>query len=127
MWDENGCWKTEREREAKREGRKRDTFLLIMSKKQENNTGVFAVNKHTHDYADVQSDCNVLECTIRHYILHIGMYSAHIEVIRLIAFSSLTQIANYKAIFHNRKNCLNKTITIVNTKHLHWLPKRGKN
>lgn len=24
MWDENECWKTEREREVEREGRKRD-------------------------------------------------------------------------------------------------------
>lgn len=59
MWDENECWKTEREREGKR-----DTLLMVSEnkkKKQENNTGIFAVNKHLHAYANVQSDCNVLE------------------------------------------------------------------
>lgn len=55
------------------------------------------------------------------------VYSAHTEVISLMAFSSLTRVANYKALFHNRKNCLNKIITIVNTKRLNWLPKKVKN
>ncbi len=34
------------------------------------------------------------------------VYSAHTEVISLMAFSSLTWVENYKALFHNRKKLL---------------------
>ncbi len=59
MWDENLCWKTEREREVEREGRKRDTLLMVSKNKKQH--WHLCVNKYSHAYADVQSDCNVLE------------------------------------------------------------------
>lgn len=48
-------------RERSRKRRKEKRHIADGVKKQENNTGIFAVNKHSHAYADVQSDCNVLE------------------------------------------------------------------
>ncbi len=130
MWDENECWKTEREREVEREGRKRDTLLMV-SKTRKQHWHLCCEQTLTRlcrclvwlQCAGICCWCAVTEAL---YTMRWHVYSAHTEVISLMAFSSLTQVANYKTLFHNRKNCLNKTITIVNTKHLHWLPKEVK-
>lgn len=50
-----------RQNEREKEKRHIADGVRKPKKKQENNTGIFAVNKHLHAYADVQSDCNVLE------------------------------------------------------------------
>lgn len=48
-------------KKVKEKGKKEKRHIADGVKKQENNTGIFAVNIDSHAYADVQSDCNVLE------------------------------------------------------------------
>lgn len=59
---DNVGWKLVLEDRTRKWRKKEKRHIADGVKKQENNTGIFAVNIDSHAYADVQSDCNVLEC-----------------------------------------------------------------
>ncbi len=117
----NLCWKTEREERSRKRRKERDTLLMVSKNRETNHWHLCCeqiLTRLCRCSVWLQCGWNMLlmcyDWGIQFYAWHV--YSAHTEVISLMAFSSLTWVENYKALFHNRKkNCLNKTITIVNT------------